>query len=126
MTDGDIDNRTASAYTVEINWGDGTPNTFGSVIRNGQMSQGGMQWDVFGSHTYTTRPTRSVTLTVRDSGGATAISTSTATVSGVIAGPGKITYASPINIWVVGGQAFTLGVAAIGFTGDPSSELRVL
>lgn len=65
----------ASRYTAQIDWGDGSPTSFGTVTGNGGS------YSVSGSHTYAEEATYSVTVTITDTGlagnGATASSTAT-------------------------------------------------
>jgi hypothetical protein len=63
----------ASDFTASINWGDGSPTTAGVVLAND-----GFGFQVFGSHTYTSRGLFGVTVIVQDRG-----SNGTALIGGV-------------------------------------------
>jgi PKD repeat protein len=58
----------ASDFTALVDWGDGTPATAGQVAAGGP----GL-FQVFGTHTYATAGTRTVLVTVADSGGASSL-----------------------------------------------------
>ncbi|HEV3167996.1 MAG TPA: hypothetical protein VGZ22_28600, partial [Isosphaeraceae bacterium] len=53
-------------YSVTINWGDGTPSSSGSIVAD---PQGG--FDVIGSHTYSEGGSDTLSMTIKDKGGAT-------------------------------------------------------
>jgi RHS repeat-associated protein len=64
---------TPGEYTVQINWGDGTGTTSGTV-----QAQSDGSFSVLGSHTYTTANTFNISGTVTDPGGKTATINSSA------------------------------------------------
>ncbi len=70
---------TASAYTAQINWGDGSQASAGTVVAVSGGPAG--TFAVQGSHTYSTTGTYSLTITVSDSGGQQATIASTAAVN---------------------------------------------
>jgi hypothetical protein len=74
-------NGTASDFHAVIDWGDGTPSTTGSVVANGS---GG--FNVIGAHTYSVARTEpyTITVTIKDTGGAKTIVSSSAKVGGIV------------------------------------------
>jgi uncharacterized protein (TIGR03118 family) len=89
-------------YTATINWGDGTSPSAGTV------SVSGHQFSVSGSHTYAADGEHAVTVTIKDQGGSTATSSTTAQ-SGYLqvnlvsdqAGNALITDPNLVNPWGV-------------------------
>ena len=75
FTDADI-NGTASDYSAAIFWGDGKSS-------NGTIVAGGSGWKVVGSHYYAKRGKYTVTITIRDAGGASTSATTHITVGPV-------------------------------------------
>ena len=70
---------TASGYTAQINWGDGSQPSAGTVVAVSGSPAG--TFAVQGSHTYSTTGIYSMTITVSDSGGQQATIASTAAVN---------------------------------------------
>jgi hypothetical protein len=65
-------------FTAVIDWGDGSATTDGSIT---QPSGVGTTFDVAGGHTYSTAATFTVTVTISDIGGASAVVTEPVSVS---------------------------------------------
>ncbi|MGA2802968.1 MAG: hypothetical protein ABSF89_01075 [Acidimicrobiales bacterium] len=59
---------TTGAGGAQINWGDGTPNSAGTVTQPGGT---GTTFDVTGTHTYTANGTYTIRVYVKDAGGST-------------------------------------------------------
>jgi virginiamycin B lyase len=81
FTDADT-GRSASNFTVTINWGDNTPldTTTGTVTQTG-TSPTGNSFSVSGTHTYANKGNFTITVTIHDTAdGIDAVTTSTATV----------------------------------------------
>jgi hypothetical protein len=93
-------------FTAMIDWGDGSPTTFGTVFQPGGL---GAAFVIQGTHTYgTDRATPyTITVTIADMGGRRVIATTTATVAD--AAP----LATGIPVKMTAGIAFTAPVADI-------------
>lgn len=100
---------TTADFTATINWGDGASSP-GTVTANGT---GG--FDVNGTHTYTSTGFFTVTTTINDDGGSTAITSCQFLVGAVTAG----------GSFVIGDQSSTVG-AAVTFWGAQWSKLNSL
>jgi hypothetical protein len=101
---------TVADFTATIDWGDLTLPTSGTVTPNGS---GG--FDVNGTHTYTSTGPFTVTTTIVDDGGSTAMSSCTFLIGAVTAG----------GSFVVGDLNATVG-AAVTFWGAQWSNLNAL
>jgi hypothetical protein len=64
-------NGSVSDFTATVTWGDGTPNSSGTITESGGV------FTVTGTHTYTTQGTYMPTVTIVDDGGSTATVTDT-------------------------------------------------
>jgi hypothetical protein len=112
----------AGSFSARIDWGDGTPNTPGTVTKLGN-SGGGAVFAITGSHTYTTVGTPTISVAVTDSGGSTIGSSTSAAVS-VAQAPIQLTVsplvateqaATPANFMVA--TFIDTGGADVGYTG---------
>ncbi len=72
----------SSDFSVSINWGDGTPNSAGTVT-----SQGGGSFLVGGSHTYNAAGSYPVSFTITDDGGSSTTGNVTVTATGGSSAP---------------------------------------
>jgi hypothetical protein len=79
-------------FTASINWGDGSPNSAGTITAN---NNGG--FNVTGTHTYTLQGTKAITATITGNGGGTAIANSTMTVNDSPLTSTGVTLASTVN-----------------------------
>ena len=89
---------TTDDFTATITWGDGTTSTGTITEKNGVFS-------VTGTHTYTDESTDPISVTIKDEGGSTASTTSTATVVDA-----ALT-ATGVNVSAIEGNAVTATVA---------------
>jgi hypothetical protein len=117
FTDGDPGG-TASDYAATIHWGDGT-NTAGTV------AAGTAGFTVAGTHTYPTGGHYNMTISIADSGGATATVNAVAnvapTVTAVSPGSGLAAGATTVTIT---GTGFT-GATAVQFGTTPAGSFTV-
>jgi len=65
-------------FTATIDWGDGSPNSIGTITQPGGV---GTAFDVTGGHIYATMGTYTTTIVVKDVGGSTVTLTGSATVT---------------------------------------------
>ncbi|HET6878882.1 MAG TPA: DUF4214 domain-containing protein [Pirellulales bacterium] len=106
---------TAGAYTIQINWGDGTSTT-GTAV-----AQGNGRFGVFGSHSFQSAGQFTVNFTVgRQDDGLSGAATSTASVQSprVLTQPVRITSQIPINL---GPGDYTINQAMVTFV-DPNGS----
>jgi len=92
-----------SDYTANINWGDGSSSTAGTV------SVAGKGFAVTGSHTYTSGGVYQTSVTIKDAGGAEAIAS----------GSAKVASTGPPVVSNVSVQSVTETTATIAFTINP-------
>lgn len=110
FTDADP-NGTATDYSATINWGNGTSNA-GTIVYNSSLQK----FTVSGTNTYATEGTFAIAVTIRDSGGATVIASSTANV------PDFAVTATAVAVSATEGAAFT-GTVATFTDADPNGVL---
>jgi hypothetical protein len=110
----------ASHYTAQINWGDGTPATAGTV-RNGFL--------VVGSHTYSSEGSYTITVAVRDGNGSSVSISSSAMVGGFVTRLyadllGRLPDAGGLAFWVHQLHAGVLSRTQVGAAFYNSAERR--
>jgi hypothetical protein len=102
-------------YSADINWGDGTPvvTVTSTLSANGQIvANGDGSFSVNGVHTYAEDGSDTITITVHDAGGASKMTTSTATVA-----ENDVT-GTVTSVNAVEGKSFTAQVASFSDGGN--------
>jgi hypothetical protein len=95
---------TASDYTATINWGDGS-NSAGTI----SAAPGG-GFGVTGSHTYASPGTYTTSVTINDTGGASATATSSANVANPPPAPPTLVTTAPPSVLTTTSAVFTATV----------------
>ena len=96
---GDSDpNATATDYTATVDWGDGSPDTVGTITGAGNFT-------VSGTHAYADEGSFPVTVTMRDTGGASTVAMDTINVGDAALSPGAAS-----NLTALEGASFTPSV----------------
>jgi PKD repeat protein len=102
----------ASRYTAQIDWGDGSPTSAGTVSGNGGS------YSVSGSHTYAEEGSYTTTVTITDTGltGNGATASGTATVADAPLTAGTLTLSGGVEYVTPGTASFTFTDANPGAT----------
>ena len=94
-------NATASDYTATVDWGDGSPDTPGTITGDGKNTP----FAVSGTHGYADEGSFPVTVTIKDTGGASTTVTDTINVGDSALSPGAAS-----NLAALEGASFTPSV----------------
>ena len=108
-----------SDFTATIDWGDGSPNSVGTITQPGGV---GTAFDVTGSHTYAKPGEYFTTITVTDDGGSVVIIPGSVTVTDLPIIPGPVT-GFVHNFTAVEGQ--DTGTIVLATFADPNTLATV-
>lgn len=106
----------ANGLTAVIDWGDGSPNSLGTIVAAGTTASTST-FNVTGNHTYTRAGAYNITVNFADANHTTATATNAATVAGATLGGGT-------GVPVVSGVSSVVNVPVATFI-DPNNSARV-